>query len=62
MKVLLFFLILAAGAKATNWFPNEAARNAYIQATYGSGRVTQRAHDNPTRFGLGETEWFTRVG
>lgn len=51
-SLLLLFLILVAGAGATNWFPSEAARNAYIQATYGTGRVTQRAHDNPTRFGL----------
>lgn len=52
LAVLLLVLVLVSVASATNWFPNEAARNAYIQATYGSGRVTQRAHDNPTRFGL----------
>lgn len=53
MKTLLLLLIvLLHHSGATNWFPNEAARNAYIQATYGTGRVTQRAHDNPTRFGL----------
>ncbi len=52
MRLAVALLILVSVASAINSFPNEAARNAYIQATYGSGRVTQRAHDNPTRFGL----------
>jgi hypothetical protein len=51
-RVVVLLLLVATVAQAINSFPNEAARNAYIQATYGTGRVTQRAHDNPTRFGL----------
>lgn len=52
MRFWVLLVLLVSVVSATNWFPNEAARNAYIQATYGTGRVTQRAHDNPTRFGL----------